>query len=148
MALAKDDSIMFAPTPKPKAPTSFLSLPRELRQKILYLSRGIFAMIDSYINPNYCRRATYDQINKEVCQTENSEFALWREKLLLVEFSGVIALDMDYLHRKWVNDVDQLYNRSQHWLFRLRFRSRHAMAWARTMELEMTWLQNNIVLIV
>ncbi|TID20965.1 hypothetical protein E6O75_ATG05730 [Venturia nashicola] len=41
MALAQDDSIMFKPAPKPKAPTNFLSLPREIQQNILYLSQDL-----------------------------------------------------------------------------------------------------------
>lgn len=91
-----------------KEPTSFLSLPAELRQRILLLSR------DTCLNPNEpgLHGPTGMLVHDRIIRKERKSVKLWTGKLCQVH--PVLKEDvMEFAYRKWMKKLAEC-DRSGH----------------------------------
>ncbi|TID20964.1 hypothetical protein E6O75_ATG05729 [Venturia nashicola] len=101
-----------------KQPTNFLTLPRELRQQILYLSRPIILYVeDLEIKPMYRHIVAY--YNEEARSAEIERIDDRVVELGSVDATGVIGVagvieeDLEYVLRKWEEDLERLVEESE-----------------------------------
>jgi hypothetical protein len=91
-----------------KDPTTFLSLPREIRQKILAHSHvTIFAyylrMPELLVTGDYCTIASRLVMRRIMAANDLERGANWSSSLMRV--NSYVREDMGYVHAKWVKDL-------------------------------------------
>ncbi|TLD32617.1 2-oxoisovalerate dehydrogenase subunit alpha [Venturia nashicola] len=89
--------------PHKDGPTTFLSLPRELRQKILYMSYSLEVQVlkipsgsileDNHNNANY------------ICETYRCD--LWRKSV--GNMHPEVQADFEFVYKKWMREIDGLF---------------------------------------
>jgi hypothetical protein len=91
-----------------KSRTTFISLPREIRQKILYQSSDLEICICPH--PEFVKHfnsKTYLDMNRIVCDDERKRLGSWYASLTYVH--DRVCEDLPYVWAKWMEDVEQLY---------------------------------------
>lgn len=81
-------------TPTHPQPTTFLTLPRELRQKILYLSCSFELAISNRQPPN---RKRHRDVTKRVGDLEVHHYTLWAQLLKVAVRDIAFWHDLDYV---------------------------------------------------
>ncbi|TID20961.1 hypothetical protein E6O75_ATG05726 [Venturia nashicola] len=94
------------PTQRPR--TTFLDLPRELRQEILLQSYPFTLIVKGPIETYSSQlRTLADNRNKKRCDQIKASLARWHDELSSVD--PVIENDASWVHQRWVEGVDQVY---------------------------------------
>lgn len=93
-------------SPKSKAKTTFLTLPRELRQEILYLSFNIGISVGnlSMFHPRFRKLAS--TVNNSRRDAEKSRTTAW--KVLLGEIHEIVKDDMTFVYGKWEGEIEKV----------------------------------------
>lgn len=93
-------------TPKPR--TTFLDLPREIRQQILSQSYPFTLIVKppAETNTSLLRNLT-DNRNKKKCDEIKDSLARWHGDLSFVD--PIVKDDVDWVYQKWIEGVDQVY---------------------------------------
>lgn len=91
-----------------KAKTTFLTLPRELRQKILYQSHAVKATFQPSIAPflwfSLPLKVAMDRINECEVKDQSNRILIWRIKLRAVKSS--LGDDVDYVCEQWRDELE------------------------------------------
>ncbi|KAE9978684.1 hypothetical protein EG328_001356 [Venturia inaequalis] len=90
-----------------KKPTSFLSLPREIRQKIFIQSYGRFLFVKPPLFTGSLRetfRTTVNMVNKRMCDHEKQAIEIWVDEMRTVH--PIIRDDMDFVGKQIVRRAD------------------------------------------
>ncbi|RDI88758.1 hypothetical protein Vi05172_g1428 [Venturia inaequalis] len=94
-------------TTRSKKPTSFLSLPREIRQKIFIQSYGRFLFVKPPLFTGSLRetfRTTVNMVNKRMCDHEKQAIEIWVDEMRTVH--PIIRDDMDFVGKQIVRRAD------------------------------------------
>lgn len=89
-------------------PASFLTLPRELRQKILYLSSSFELTVSAHRQPFRDKR-TWGP--KRVGNSEMHHYRLWAQLLKIAVKDVAFWHDLDYVMEMWIEEVDDIVKR-------------------------------------
>lgn len=98
-----------------KTRTTFFSIPRELRQKILYLSCDLEIKIhDHPLNPDYRGVTVFDRVYGVPYRSVITELSARNEKKRSKAWGGVLTLglsaavekDVEYVVHKWIMETD------------------------------------------
>ncbi|QDS72012.1 hypothetical protein FKW77_001905 [Venturia effusa] len=92
---------------KAKAPTTFLSLPRELRQRILFQSLPYSIQLEYYY---YRLRSEhyFDKLHRSVRQEYEDHCGKHARNLCKADPSGCVAEEVGYVKDKWEEEGDKL----------------------------------------
>lgn len=112
-----------------ETPNTFYTLPRELRQKILYHTCGIEYATEKKISP-----ITMHEFQKIDAKDEKFRYKVW-SKILTKTFGGDMKEDVEYVARRWdrevENDLDECLNGSgtfclsMNWSYNMKDLKRH-----------------------
>lgn len=95
-----------APTQKPR--TTFLDLPRELRQQILSQSYPFTLLVKPPVDTHISQfRTMTDNRNKRKCDQIKASLTRWHDDLSSVD--PIVENDLCWVYQKWVEGVDQVY---------------------------------------
>lgn len=83
-------------------PTTFLSLPRELRQKILYIS----CSLELHVLEIPSGRVLPDNYNSSHYMAETNRCNLWKKSVGNIH--PELRADFEYVYKKWMEEVDGL----------------------------------------
>ncbi|RDI77907.1 hypothetical protein Vi05172_g12163 [Venturia inaequalis] len=89
-------------------PATFLTLPRELRQKILYLSSSFELTVSAHRQPFRDKR-TWGL--KRVGNSEMHHYRLWAQLLKIAVKDVAFWHDLDYVMEMWIEEVDDIVKR-------------------------------------
>lgn len=97
-------------TTYPRKPsTTFLDLPRELRQQILSQSYPFTLIVKPSVDTNTSQlRTLTDNRNKKKCDQVKASLARWHDELSSVD--PIVEDDVGWICQKWAEGVDRVYS--------------------------------------
>lgn len=117
---AKNQRTRNRPRKRKSPPTTFLSLPREIRQKILYESYSSGKLVitntttinpDRYLDLSPAMRQVLarvmkrcDMSNLRYCMSLRASYHQWSD--ILKEVNPIVAEDLEYVHEKKIRDAN------------------------------------------